>query len=355
MEKARLKLRKLIRELEQLRGRHTELISIYVPGNYDINKITELVSQEQALTRNVKSKTVRKNVLSALEKIAQELKLYNRISENGLVIFCGNVGTEEGKPDIKLWTIEPPEKINLKHYHCDQTFELGPLKEQIREKINYGIICLDKSSADIAVIKGKNIEILKHKDSLVPGKTRAGGQSAVRFYRVRENLLHDFLKSVGEAAKDLFGNEIKGIIISGPGPVKESLQKEDYLPNHIKKKIIGIVDTSYTEEPGVREALEKGKDLIKETELYKENELLEEFFTKLSKAKGEIVYGMEDTIDALRDGKAETVLVSEDIEEIDEIERLVEENNAKLEFISTTSPYGSQFKSIGGIGAILRY
>ncbi len=355
MEKEKLKLRKLMKELEQIRGRHTELISIYIPSGYDINKIAELVSQEQALTRNVKSKIVRKNVLSALEKIAQELKLYKKLPENGLIVFCGNVGTEEGKSDIKLWTVEPPEKINMKIYHCDQNFELGPLKEQIREKTNYGIICLDKSSADIAVIKGKNVEILKHMDSLVPGKTRAGGQSSVRFYRVRENLLHDFLKDVGEAAKDLFDKEIKRIIISGPGPIKENFQKRDYLPNHLKEKVIGVVDTSYTEEPGVKETLEKGKDLIKETELYKENELLEDFFTKLSKAKGEMVYGKDDTLDALKEGKAETVLISEDHESIDEIEELSEESNAKIEFISTTSSYGSQFKNIGGIGAILRY
>ena len=176
METDKIKLSKLLRELEKIRGRHTELISYYIPAGSDLKNVSELINQEQALTRNVKNKTVRKNVLSALEKINQELKLYKNLPENGLVIFCGNVSKDEGKADIKLWTIIPPEKISIKLYWCDQKFELNPLKELIREKNSYGIICLDKSSADIAVISGKNVNILKHLNSIVPGKTRAGGQ-----------------------------------------------------------------------------------------------------------------------------------------------------------------------------------
>ena len=355
MEKDKIKLKKILRELELIRGRHTELISLYIPGNYELNKVIELISQEQALTRNVKSKTVRKNVLSALEKIYQELKLYNKISKNGLVIFCGNVAQEEGKSNIKLWTIIPPEKINIKLYWCDQKFELKPLKELFRERASYGIICLDKSSADIAIILGKNINILKHMESLVPGKTRAGGQSSVRFYRVRENLLHDFLKKVGDTAKSLFEKDIKGIIISGPGPIKEKFYRENYLPTNLKNKVIGLVDVSYTEEQGIRETVEKGKELIKETELIKEQDLLQDFFTKLSKASREVVYGESDTTEVLKDGKAEIVLVSEDFEELEKIEELCEETGTKLEIISTSSQEGIQFKNIGGIGAVLRF
>jgi peptide chain release factor subunit 1 len=355
MEIDKLKLRKLLKELEKMRGRHTELISFYIPSGSDFNKAMELISQEQAVTRNVKSKTVRKNVLSALEKISQELKLHTKIPENGLVIFCGNISEEEGKPDIKLWTVIPPEKINIKKYWCDQKFELDPLKDLIREKASYGIICLDKSNADLALISGKNVEILKHLESLVPGKTRAGGQSSVRFYRVRENLLHDFLKKVADTAKSLFDNNLKGIILSGPGPIKEKFEREGYLPANLKDKVIGLVDTSYTEEQGIRETVEKGKDLIKETELVKEQSLLNDFFTKLSKAKGEVVYGKDDTIESIKEGKAEVVLVTENFKNLDQIEELCDENNVRLELISSFSPEGVQFESIGGIGAILRF
>lgn len=356
MELDKIKLGKLLRELEKMRGRHTELVSYYIPAGSDLNNAAELINQEQALTRNVKNKTVRKNVLSALEKISQELKLYKKLPENGFVIFCGNVSEEEGKADIKLWTVIPQEKLSVKLYWCDQKFKLKPLKELIKERNNYGIICLDKNSADIALISGKNVNILKHFDSIVPGKTRAGGQSSVRFYRVRENLLISFLQKVARTARDILKEfDLKGIIISGPGPIKEKFCNEGYLPTDLKKKIIGIVDTSETDEPGVRETLERGKDLIKETEFVKEQDLLKDFFVKLSKGKGEVVYGEDDTIEALQEGKVDVVLLSVDFENQDKIEELCEQTNTKLKMISTSSQEGVEFKNIGGIGAILRY
>ncbi len=356
MEYDKIKIKRLLRELSQMKGRHTELVSYYIPAGSDFNKASELIGQELALTRNVKNKTVRKNVLSALEKINQELKLYKKLPENGLAIFCGNVSREEGKSDIKLWTIVPQEKIQVKLYWCDQKFELNPLKELIKEKNNYAIICLDKSSADIAIISGKSVTILKHLHSLVPGKTRAGGQSSVRFYRVRENLLVSFLQKIAATAKSLLeGEELKGIIISGPGPIKEKFYNEEYLTAELKKKIIGVVDTSDTEEPGVRETLERGKDLIKETEFVKEQDLLKEFFVKLSKGKGDVVYGEQDTIESLNEGKVEIILVSCDFEDLDKIEELCEHTNTNIEIISTSSQEGVEFKNIGGIGGILRY
>ncbi len=356
MDSDKIKLGKLLRELEKIRGRHTELVSYYLPAGSDINKASELISQEQALTRNVKNKTVRKNVLSTLEKISQELKLYKKLPENGMVIFCGNVSKEEGKADIKLWTVIPLEKLSIKLYWCGQTFNLKPLKELIKEKNNYGIICLDKSSADIAIVSGKKVNLLKHLDSIVPGKTRAGGQSSVRFYRVRENLLISFLQKISRTARTLLEKfDLKGIIISGPGPIKEKFYNEGHLPTNLKKKVIGLIDCSDIGEPGVRETLERGRELIKETEFVKEQDLLKDFFVRLSKGKGEVVYGEDDTIETLKEGKVEVVLVSVDFENLDRIEELCEQTNTKVEMISTSSQEGVEFKNIGGIGAILRY
>jgi peptide subunit release factor 1 (eRF1) len=161
--------------LEKIRGRHTELISLYIPAGYNLVDIVNLLNQEYALTQNVKSKTVRKNVLSALTKIMQHLKLFRVTPENGLVIFCGNVSEREGISDIKLWSIEPPEPLAYKIYRCDQRFVLDPLKEMLREREIYGLIVLDAGSAEIGLLRGKKIEKLKHLESVVPSKTVKGG------------------------------------------------------------------------------------------------------------------------------------------------------------------------------------
>jgi peptide chain release factor subunit 1 len=197
-------LKALIKELGKIRGRHTELVTIYVPAGFNLNKVVEQIRSEQGTAQNIKSKAVRKNVLGALERILQHLKLYKKTPGNGLAIFSGNVSDKEGVADLEIWAVEPPEPLKTRLYRCDQTFLLDPLKEMVREREIYGIIVLDKSDATIGMLRGKKIEKIKDMDSLVPGKTKAGGWSQARYARVREGLLNDFLKKVGEVASSKF-------------------------------------------------------------------------------------------------------------------------------------------------------
>jgi len=174
-EEQAYKLKKFIKELETIRGRHTELVSVYVPSGFNLVETINMLREEHSLAQNVKDKAVRKNVMSALEKVIQYLKLYRQTPGNGLIVFCGNVSSQPGSSDIKLWSLEPPEKISAKIYRCDQVFILEPLKELVREKEVYGLIVLDAREADVGLLKGKAIEDLKHLDSTVPSKTVKGG------------------------------------------------------------------------------------------------------------------------------------------------------------------------------------
>jgi len=390
-------LKKLIKTLENIKGRHTELVTVYIPSGYNIHEVINQLKQEQGTAENIKSKSVRKNVTSALEKIIRHLQLYKKTPEHGLAIFCGNVSEREGISDIELWAIEPPEPIKVKLYWCDQKFELEPLREMIKEKEIYGIICMDKSEADIALVVGKKIKPIAHFESIVPGKTRAGGQSSQRFARVREGLLQDWFKRVGEAANKTFKEhkEVLGIIISGSGPIKEEFLKGDFLHADIKKKVLGVVDTSYTGEPGLHETLERGEDLLKEASVVKEKKILQKFFEELQK-DGPVTYGIEETLKALEMGAVDTVIISEDLnvkeveyecdcgvskkfvrdekrndqkcgkcgkqmqilgerDIIEAFEEMVKNYGSKIEIVSSDTREGKQFLELGGIGAILRY
>jgi len=176
MEKQIYKLRKLLSELEKIKGRHTELVSVYIPTGFNLQEIINMLRQEYTLTENVKNKTVRNNVLGAIDKILQELRFYSKTPENGLVLFAGNVSEVEGQVDIRVWTIEPPEPLRIKKYWCDQKFELEPLQEMVSEKELYGLLVMDNKEASIGLLKGKKIELLRKLESIVPGKFRKGGQ-----------------------------------------------------------------------------------------------------------------------------------------------------------------------------------
>ena len=175
-EKAKYELRKFIDELSKYRGRHTELVSVYVPAGYDLNKIISHLQQEQSTAMNIKSATTRKNVIAALERMIQHLKVIGRTPPNGLAVFSGNIAEKEGEQNIKVWSIEPPEPLKIRIYRCDKQFILGPLEEMIEARELYGLIVMDRRDAHIALLKGKAIVPLIKTHSEVPGKFKAGGQ-----------------------------------------------------------------------------------------------------------------------------------------------------------------------------------
>jgi len=398
MKEVHYKLKKLMEELKEKKGRHTELISLYVPAGFNLNEIGNLIANEISLTQNVKSKTVRKNVISALTKIQQHLKIYKKTPDNGLAIFCGNISEKEGLTDIRLWSLEPPEPIKVKLYWCDQKFELEPLEDMMKEKEIYGLLVLDRSEANFAILRGKKIKIVQNMDSIVPGKTRAGGQSAARYGRVREGMLNDFLKEIGENYRKIFlDEEIRGVIVGGPGPIKEKFVNEGYLDEELKKKILGIKDTGYTGEAGLNELLNRSEDLLEEAKISKEKQIVKRFFEELQSNSPKATYGIEEVKRAIEIGAVETVIISEDLEweeveymcncgfgekkfvkiseknnqkckkcgntvkivgEMDVVEafeELAKKTGAEIEIISRDSQEGEQFYLMGGIGALLRF
>src|SRR3989338_7037709 len=135
----KIKLKKLIKMLDGIKGRHTELVTVYVPSGYSLHDISAQLRNEESTAENIKSKSVRKNVTTSLDKIVRHLQLYKKTPEHGLALFCGNVSEKEGKDDIQIFAIEPPDPIKVKLYWCDQKFVLDPLLEMIKEKEVYGI------------------------------------------------------------------------------------------------------------------------------------------------------------------------------------------------------------------------
>jgi peptide chain release factor subunit 1 len=255
----RYKLKHFIQHIEGYRGRHTELVSVYIPSGYDINKITTHLSQEQGTASNIKSKTTQQNVIGALERMLQHLKLYNQTPPNGLAVFSGNVAEREGQSDLQVWSIEPPVPINTRIYRCDKEFHLDLLREICDTEEVFGLVVMDRRDGQIGLLKGKTIIPTLATHSNVPGKTRAGGQSAQRFERLREGAAIDFYKRIAEYMKDQFfgDKDIKGILVGGPGRTKNDFVDGNYITNELKQKIITIVDLSYTGEFGLQELVDK--------------------------------------------------------------------------------------------------
>ncbi len=399
--KLKYEFRRKLEELEKYKGRGTELITLYIPPDKNIADVSGQLRNELSQAQNIKSKQTRTHVIAGLEAILQRLKFYRKPPENGMVIISGVIDLGGGREKHITDIIEPPEPVPLYKYHCDSTFYLDPLRDMLVEKKVYGLIVLDRREAAIGVLKGKRIEPLAYATSNVPGKHRQGGQSSVRFERLREIAIHEFYKRIGEKANEAllpYRENLIGILLGGPSPTKEEFYEGGYLHHELQKKIIGLFDVSYTDESGLYELVEKASDALQELDIMREKRLMNRFLKEVVN-DGSAAYGEDEVRKYLEMGAVDILLISEDLRhervrfrcpvcgetmdltivensdkeffcekdsvKMEEIERkdvilelaeLAEQSGAKVEFISTDSEEGAMLKNaFGGIGAILRF
>lgn len=389
-----------LEELESYKGKGTELITLYIPPDKNIADIANQLREELSQAQNIKSKQTRTNVSAGLEAILNRLKQYRKPPEHGMVIISGVVNVN-GREKHITEIIEPPEPVPIYKYHCDSTFYLEPLKDMLREKKLYGLIVIDRREATVGILKGRRIEVLNSDTSMVPGKHRQGGQSSVRFERLREIAIHEFYKKVGDMATESllpYKDQLLGIVIGGPSPTKEEFFEGNYLHHELQRKVLALVDVGYTDESGLYELVEKAKDILEEADLIREKKLMQRFMSEVAK-DGLAAYGESEVRYYLQMGAVDILLLSEDLryervryrcpkcgsekemtlkeniekqvvcdkdgiamEEVErrdivlELSEIAESMGSRVEFLSTESEEGEVlFKAFGGIAAILRF
>ena len=404
------RLRKTLNTLATKEGRGTELVSLYVPPGKQISDVISTLRDEYGTASNIKSTTTRKNVMDAIVKVQQRLKLFKEPPGTGLVIFCGAIlQNGPGSERIETYVIMPPEPIHIYLYRCDARFHTEHLQEMLREKETYGILLIDASDATFATLQGRRLEIVRKMTSGVPGKTRAGGQSARRYERLRDMRLQEYFTRVGRHADETFLpiENFKGLILGGPGPTKYDFEKGDYLNYMLNEKIIDVIDTSYVEEQGVKEIVEKAPEIMRKVRYIEEKELMKQFLYEIGHDTGMVTYGEDEVRKSFQMGAVRTLLLSDGLDSsrvtvkcnacgyqeqrtvknqaltslgqelsgkscpkcnasalvvaetqdiVDELAQLAEYTNANVEVISGETEEGQMLKnSFGGIAALLRF
>jgi len=390
------KFKKKLEELKSIRGQHTELISLYIPPNRRISDVMNHLRDEYAQSSNIKSKQTRKNVLSAIESIMARLRYFKEPPPNGMVFFVGMVGEP---PKLVAEIVEPPMPINIYLYRCDSQFYTEPLEKMLEEKDVYGLLLIDRRECTIGFLIGSRIELAAYLTSRVPGKHKKGGQSQRRFERLTEIAAHEWFSKAGDKANQLFlekGEDLKGVLVGGPGPTKREFVNGNYLDYRIKKKIIGLYDTGYTDEYGLRELVNAASEDLEEMDIIKDQKLMKRFLNEIKKDSGLAVYGEEEVRKALEMGALEVVMVSDALEKykvkakckncgyelndvvekldlkcpncqipmdvlekkdiVEEYAELAEKASTQFEIIGRETEEGEiLYKAFGGIAGILRY
>jgi peptide chain release factor subunit 1 len=403
---------RLKKQLDYLRDKKSEdgstcLVSLYIPEGRQISDFIQQLTDELGTAANIKSKTTKKNVQTALNVTMGKLKnIGQKAPKNGVVLFTG-VTAPTGK--LESFVINPNHPITIKQYICDSYFHIDHLEEHMIDKKAYGLITVDAGNATIARLQGSSLKILKSFHSQVPKKHKAGGQSAPRFQRIRIVETSKHLSKVAEYAKDYFIEDgrypIDGLIIGGPGLLKQKLVEDGHLDRRLQEKVIRVVDIGMvSDKEGMAELVEKSKEILEGTRYLEEKKLVQKWLNLVYKDDDKVTYGETEIRKAIELNALDTLLASEDLNlwrvelfcqgsgeskfitiskdelkkvetnpseyfnecntgaQVKEVRDLVDElgeaalnQGAHVEIISTATEEGQQLLHFGGLAGFLRY
>jgi len=374
-----------------------------------------MLSSELSTSKNIKKAANRNAVQSALRSSIEKLKLYKRVPPHGLLIFCGLVQGDSNKEIKVCIDLEPFRPVTRAVYLCDSKFHTELLSELLEADEQFGFVVMDGSGCLFATVRGNSRHVL-HKFSVeLPKKHGRGGQSALRFARLRLEKRHNYVRKVAELAKSLFIEQgsvnCEGIILGGSAELKNELYATNLLDPRLQRKVLSVVDVAYGGLHGLNQAIDLAAPVLSNVQMVHQRGVLQRYMKEIASDSGKYCFTARDTMWAVESGAAHTVLCYDEletvrvvlqrkpsegepgcpaesnngIETVDNIEytspeqlaaMLVDTNvkvaeqqsltewlcdncesiGVSVEFVSNRSPEGAQFyRGFGGIGALLRY
>jgi peptide chain release factor subunit 1 len=280
------------------------------------------------------------------------------------------------------------------------------LNELLEDDDRFGFIVMDGNGCLYGTLQGNTREVLHKFTVELPKKHGRGGQSALRFARLRIEKRNNYIRKCGEIATTLFLTDNKvnvtGLVLAGSADFKTELFGSDHLDPRLVKAVIKTVDVSYGMDPGFNQAIELSGEALANVKLVQEKKLLQRYFDEISQDSGKYCFMVQDTLQALELSSVETLIVWENLavnrisvrntltneekvlhlspeqeqnaahfhdsvtgveleitERVPLVEWLANEYKkfgANIEFVTDRSQEGSQFcKGFGGIGGLLRW
>jgi peptide chain release factor subunit 1 len=393
------KIKRRINFLRDAHGDGTSMVTILIPPRDAVHRMRQKLQEELGTASNIKNRVNRQSVEAAITSAIQKLSQFNTTPANGLCVFCGTIIDNEGKEKKLMMDFQPPRPLNQSLYICDRKFHVEPLYDLLETNEKFGFIIMDGQGCLYGVVAGDSRRVLHRFSVDLPKKHTKGGQSSIRFARLRVEARHNYVRKAAETATQVFiqGAEaiVTGLILAGCADFKNQLAQSDIMDNRLKNIILSTLDIAYGGEAGFNQAIRMASEIMKDVRLVREQEMLTRLFD-LFATNGACSSGVKETMMAWDAGAIETLILWDELKvyrctmrdaegeetngfftqhELDHNTHLtgdiqvvetvlltdwMAENHqtkgVKLEFVTDRSPEGAQFvKGLGGIGSFLRF
>ncbi|MEE8168061.1 MAG: mRNA surveillance protein pelota [Candidatus Hydrothermarchaeales archaeon] len=215
------------------------------------------------------------------------------------------------------------------------------------------VVAVEDGEAEFALMRRYGVDFIVRITSPVSGK---------RLEKEHEVSVKEFYAKVASKLQELFKKEdIKGIIIGGPGFTKENLLA--HLKDRYPKvaEICRLEGTGSGGKTGVYEVIKRGavERVAEDSRVSLETMLVERLFKEIAKDSGLCAYGLKEVRSALDYGAVEKLLLSDVYlrtdEECDKFIKKVKKAGGEAIIVSTEHEAGERLQSLGGIAALLRF
>jgi len=347
----------------------------------ELSEIYDADSQDMYVTTYINKKALDVKFLDQRERACklllkgEELKNFGNTIEETKEFIKKNTGSNlaifaSDKHNFFKSILLPIELKNA--LVVDSSPYIRPLARIQDEWESFTLVLLNSNYAKIFSVSLGKVEHKKNLSKDIMNKHKKGGCSQARFQRLRKGAIHAFFSEVEEALEKIAD---KRIVLAGPGQAK--IQFKDMLPKHLNERIVDLIDIDIDDE---KELLKESINLISEREEQKSHEAIKQLKEEILK-DGLAVYGIEETLRAVKNGQVELLLIEKNckirgwicencqmvkegavkaclncgktVSEVDVLEEILEfaeRTDAEIEF---TDDEG--ISNLGHIGAILRY
>jgi len=352
-------LSEFIRELSEIydSDSNDNYISLYLHKKTD----RKFINRRIRTCRSILKGDLLKNFNDTIEDIEATLK--KNISDN-VAIFASH------KHNFLRYL---PMSVQIKNLLIvDSSPYIRPLARIQDEWESFTLLLVSSNYAKIFSVSMGKVNDTKKLSADIMNKHKKGGCSQARFNRLRKGAINAFLSEVAEALRDRVDDRI---IIAGPGTPK--IHFIGMLPKETKDKIIDIVDISIDDE---KKLLKESVHLISEREQRESHKAVQHLKEEILK-DGLAVYGPKETLNAVKNGQVELLLIEKDykfhgwicencqvvgegtkklcpycskktseVDVLEEILEFAERTDAEIEFTDD-----EEIADLGHVGAILRF
>ena len=320
--------------------------------------------------------------------LKQDRELLNNFDKTMEMVreYAEKSGREKGQKGLVIFASDEhnffrPFKLSLPVENmlvADTSPYIRPLARLIDDYETFGLLLLDSQHMKLYIVSSGKVDFKAQKAKDIMNKHKKGGWSQARFARLRQGAIDKFMKEVAEDVEKTFSQDhIAKIVIAGPGNPK--VQFKEYLSQHIREKIVDLIEIGFDEAEGT--IVSKAAEIVIQDEKTQDDLHVAEWKEEILR-NGLAVYGIQETKVAVMNGQVELLLVSKDFKkvgwkcehcqfidvgskpecpycggeanEVDIVEEIVEfavRTDTSIDFVDQNP----MLDELGGVGALLRF